>query len=235
MKVKFGGYFFYPKRRKVEKISILTQPLVEAFVTSLYRQKNPQLVEMRETAERMLVPVITRDTERLIYTLCAMHRPKRILEIGTAIGYSAICYGIAAPEAEITTIEVRERSVYKARANVEKAGFSHRIQVILGKAEEVLPEIEGVFDLIFIDAAKGQYHKFFELCEKNMEPGTLVISDNVLYKGMPCDDSFIDERRNKTIARRMKEYLTFLSEDDRFETVVLPIGDGVALSYRKRT
>ena len=214
-------------------ISILTQPLVENFVFSLYRQENEQLRDMRELAERTLVPIITRDMERLIYTLCAIKKPRRILEIGTAIGYSAICYAIAAPEAEITTIEVRERSVYKARVNVEKAGFKDRINVIHGKAEEVLPEIEGHFDIIFIDAAKGQYRRFFDLCEKNMTKDTLIISDNVLYKGMPCDDSFIDERRNKTISRRMKDYLSFLSEDPRFETALLAIGDGVALSYYK--
>lgn len=215
-------------------ISILTQPLVEDFVYSLYRQENPLLRELRELAERTLVPVITRDMERLIYTLCAIKKPKRILEIGTAIGYSAICYAEAAPEAEITTIEVRERSVYKARKNIERAGYSDRISVVFGRAEEILPDIEGIFDIIFIDAAKGQYHKFFDLCEKNMTSGTLIISDNVLYKGMPCDDSFIDERRNKTISRRMKEYLEFLSTDLRFETSLLAIGDGAALSYYKQ-
>ena len=215
-------------------ISILTQPLVEDFVYSLYRQENPLLRELRELAERTLVPVITRDMERLIYTLCAIKKPKRILEIGTAIGYSAICYAEAAPEAEITTIEVRERSVYKARKNIERAGYSDRISVVFGRAEEILPDIEGIFDIIFIDAAKGQYHKFFDLCEKNMTSGTLIISDNVLYKGMPCDDSFIDERRNKTISRRMKEYLEFLSTDTRFETSLLAIGDGAALSYYKQ-
>ena len=214
-------------------MSILTQDLVENFVNSLYIQKNEQLVAMRKLAEDTLVPIITRDAERLIYTLCAIKKPKRILEIGTAIGYSAICYGIAAPEAEITTIEVRDRSVFKARKNIEQAGFSDRITVVHGKAEEVLPDIEGKFDLIFIDAAKGQYRKFFDLCEKNMDHETLIISDNVLYKGMPCDESFIDERRNKTIAKRMQTYLQFLMEDERFETSLLAIGDGMALSYYK--
>lgn len=214
-------------------ISILTQPLVEDYVFSLYRQDNEQLCRMREFAERTLVPIITRDMERLIYTLCSIKKPRRILEIGTAIGYSAICYGLAAPEAKITTIEARERSVYKARANIEEAGLNDRINVIHGKAEEILPDIEGHFDIIFIDAAKGQYRRFFDLCEKNMTHDTLIISDNVLYKGMPCDDSFIDERRNKTISRRMKDYLSFLSEDPRFETSLLAIGDGVALSYFK--
>ena len=214
-------------------ISILTQPLVEDFVFSLYKQDNPLLIQLRDYAERNLVPIITKDMERLLYTLCRIKKPKKILEIGTAIGYSAICYAEATAEARITTIEVRERSVHKARANIEKAGYSDRINVIHGKAEEVLPEIDGIFDIIFIDAAKGQYHKFFELCEKNMSSETLIISDNVLYKGMPCDDSFIDERRNKTISRRMKEYLSFLSNNPALETCLLAIGDGVALSYYK--
>ena len=108
-----------------------------------------------------------------------------------------------------------------------------RIRVLHGNALEVLPEVEGSFDLIFIDAAKGQYHRFFELCEKNMASGTLVVSDNVLYKGMPCDDSYIPQRRHRTIARRMDEYLHFLTEDDRWETSLLAIGDGVAISYIK--
>ena len=115
-----------------------------------------------------------------------------------------------------------------------RLGVGCGISVVFGRAEEILPDIEGIFDIIFIDAAKGQYHKFFDLCEKNMTSGTLIISDNVLYKGMPCDDSFIDERRNKTISRRMKEYLEFLSTDPRFETSLLAIGDGAALSYYKQ-
>lgn len=186
---------------------------------------------LRQEAERGLVPIITRDTERLLYVLCQIHKPGKILEIGTAIGYSAICFSHAAPAAEITTIEVRERSYHRACLNVEKAGAKDRIELLLGKAEDVLPELHEIYDLIFIDAAKGQYHAFFDLVKKNMKPGTLVVSDNVLYKGMPADDQFIDERRHKTIAKRMREYLTFLTEAPGLETCLLPMGDGVALSY----
>lgn len=214
-------------------MSILTPQLIEEYVSSLYSQPNEKLREMRDQAERMLVPIITRDTERLLYTLCAALKPKRILEIGTAIGYSAICFGIAAPEAEIITIENHERSVHKAKANIKEVGFEDRIEVRLGDAAEVLDEIEGSFDLIFVDAAKGQYMKFFSRFEKNLKQGTLIVSDNVLYKGMPCDDSYIDIRRNKTIAKRMREYLEFLMDDGRFESSLLPIGDGVCLSYLK--
>ncbi len=214
-------------------MSILTPDLIENYVYSLYRQENEQLVRMREMAERTLVPIITRDMERFLYTLCRICRPGKILEIGTAIGYSAICFAQAAPDAVITTIENRERSVHKARANVKEAGLEERIRVIHGDAAEVLPEIEGVFDLVFIDAAKGQYHRFFELCRKNMTAGTIIVSDNVLYKGMPCDESFIPQRRHKTIARRMDEYLRFLTESEELETSLLAIGDGVALSICK--
>ena len=214
-------------------MSILTPDLIENYIYSLYRQEDGQLIRMREEAERLLVPVITRDMERLLYTLCSLRRPETILEIGTAIGYSAICFAKAAPQARIVTLENRERSVHKARANIREAGLEERIRVIHGDAAETLAEVEGAFDLIFIDAAKGQYRRFFELCEKNMAPGTLVVSDNVLYKGMPCDDSFIPERRHKTIARRMDSYLAFLTEDPRFETSLLAIGDGVAISYCK--
>jgi predicted O-methyltransferase YrrM len=214
-------------------MSILTPDLIENYIHSLYRQEDEQLIRLREEAERLLVPVITRDTERLLYTLCGIRRPKSILEIGTAVGYSALCFAKAAPEAQIITLENRERSVHKARANIREAGLEDRIRVIHGDAAETLPEVEGIFDLIFIDAAKGQYRRFFELCEKNMAPGTLVVSDNVLYKGMPCDDSFVPERRHRTIARRMDEYLTFLTEDPRFETSLLAIGDGVAISCYK--
>lgn len=177
------------------------------------------------------MPIITRDTERLLYVLCQIHKPSKILEIGTAVGYSAICFSLAAPTAKITTIEVRERSYYRACLNVEKSGAKDRIDLLLGKAEDVLPKLHEIYDMIFIDAAKGQYRAFFELVKKNMNPGTLVISDNVLYKGMPADDQFIDERRNKTIAKRMREYLTFLTESPWLETCLLSIGDGVALSY----
>ena len=214
-------------------MSILTPDLIENYIHSLYRQEDEQLIRLREEAERLLVPVITRDTERLLYTLCGIRRPKSILEIGTAVGYSALCFANAAPEAQIITLENRERSVHKARANIREAGLEDRIRVIHGDAAETLAEVEGIFDLIFIDAAKGQYRRFFELCEKNMAPGTLVVSDNVLYKGMPCGDSFVPERRHRTIARRMDGYLTFLTEDPRFETSLLAIGDGVAISCYK--
>lgn len=217
--------------KRVIRISILVNDPIEAYVNSLWKQEHSLLRELRQEAERGLVPIITRDTERLLYVLCRIHQPKRILEIGTAIGYSAICFSLAAPEAEITTIEVRERSFHRATENVEKAGAKERVRLLLGKAEEVLPELTEIYDLIFIDAAKGQYQTFFNLVKKNMKPGTLIISDNVLYKGMPADDQFIDQRRNKTIAKRMRDYLSFLSEAPWLETCLLPIGDGVALSY----
>ena len=214
-------------------MSELTPELIENYVDGLYWQEDPMLIRLREEAKQRQVPIITRDTEKLLVTLCHIRKPKKILEIGTAIGYSAICFGKAAPEAQILTIENRERSVHKAQDNIRKAGMEDRIRVLHGNALEVLPEVEGSFDLIFIDAAKGQYHRFFELCEKNMASGTLVVSDNVLYKGMPCDDSYIPQRRHRTIARRMDEYLHFLTEDDRWETSLLAIGDGVAISYIK--
>lgn len=214
-------------------MNVLTPELIENYIYSLYRQEDLQLVRMRETAERTLVPIITRDMERFLYTLCRICRPKRILEIGTAIGYSAICFAKAAPRAEIITIENRERSVHKARANIQEAGLQERITVIHGDAAEVLPEVEGVFDLIFIDAAKGQYRRFFDLCGKNMDSGSVILSDNVLYKGMPCDESFVPQRRHRTIARRMDEYLRFLTESEGLETSLLAIGDGVALSICK--
>ncbi len=214
-------------------MSILTPDLIENYINSLYRQEDEQLIRMRAEAERLLVPIVTRDMERLLTTLCSLRRPKTILEIGTAIGYSALCFAKAAPEAQIITLENRERSVHKARANIREAGLEDRIRVIEGDAGETLAQVEGIFDLIFIDAAKGQYRRFFDLCEKNMVPGTLVVSDNVLYKGMPCDESYVPERRHKTIARRMDEYLSFLTADKRFETSLLAIGDGVAISYYK--
>lgn len=216
-------------------MSNLTPELIENYVYSLYTQSTEKLREMRDEAERMLIPIVTKDTERLLSTLCVALKPEKILEIGTAIGYSAICFAKAAPGASVITIENRERSVHKARANIREMGFEDRIEVRLGKAEDVLPEIEGLFDIVFVDAAKGQYMNFFRLFEKNLKPGTLIISDNVLYKGMPCDDSYVDQRRNKTIAKRMREYLSFLSEDERFETCLLPVGDGVALSYVRYT
>lgn len=214
-------------------MGILTTDLIEQFVYTLYRQENEFLKDLRQSAEEGLIPIITRDTERFLYTLCRILRPDRILEIGTAVGYSAICFACAAPRSSVVTIEERERSCYKARENIRRAGVSDRIRVIHGKAQEILPELTDSYDLIFIDAAKGQYMTFFELLVKNMRPGTVIVSDNVLYKGMPADDSFVTERRNKTIAKRMRSYLTFLTEHDCLETCLLSIGDGVAFSFCK--
>ena len=159
-----------------------------------------------------------------------MGKVKSVLEVGTAIGYSAIRMANAGCE-KIDTIEISESSAQIARENIEKADLSSVITVHLGDAKEVLPKMDGEYDLIFVDAAKGQYQEFFPHCMRMLKKGGVLISDNVLYKGMTATDDLFQHRKI-TIIRRLRQYLDMLSNHSELSTSVVPIGDGVAVSVK---
>lgn len=182
------------------------------------------------------VPIIRSETAALLRSLTAALRPKNILEIGTAVGYSALQMCQVMPEnCHITTIEKYEKRIPEAKENFKKAGEEDRITFLEGDADLWLKELKGKqFDLVFMDAAKGQYLNWLPLLLDLMPVGAVLISDNVLQDGDVVQSRFAVQRRNRTIHSRMREYLYELKHMEEFETAVIPIGDGVTISTRIR-
>lgn len=203
---------------------------VVSYIRELIPERNEYFKALEVYADEYHVPIIQPEVAQMIQTLLYMKKPKRVLEIGTAIGYSASIMAQTMENGEIVSIEIREDMRALALAHVEKFNSAVNFDFKLGDALEVLPQIEGKFDVIFIDASKGHYLEFLELCKEKLNPNGLIISDNILYKGMiACDEWVI--RRKKTIVKRMRHYLKALTSDTDFHTSIIPIGDGVALSY----
>jgi predicted O-methyltransferase YrrM len=214
-------------------MSNITNDKVLHYVESLYNPPGEFLHDLRIHAESRDIPIMTKDAEMLMTSLIRISRPSSILELGTAIGYSAICFAGIHQDIAITSLEISSKMVDEARINIQHAGLSDRINVIKGDAAEILDSLNQKFDLIFIDAAKGHYKQFFDHCLKLTKPGTIIISDNILYKGITACDSFLESRRNKTIMRRMRAYLNHITSLDIVHTAVLPVGDGMAISVIK--
>ena len=179
------------------------------------------------------VPIIRPETASVLQTMIAALRPMRILEVGTAVGYSALLMAQVMPEgARITTIEKYKPRADEAREHFETAGLAGRITLIEGDAGEVLKTISETFDLIFMDAAKGQYIQWLPRILRVLAPGGMLFSDNVLQDGDIIESRFAVERRNRTIHARMREYLFALTHSEELKTCVIPVGDGVAVSVR---
>lgn len=189
------------------------------------------LKELEEYAKDNSVPISQPESIRLTEILLKLKNPSNILEIGSAIGYSAIKMALCS-NAKITTIELSDEMADKAEQNIEKMNLSDRIKVLRGDAAEVVKTLDEEFDVVFMDAAKGHYMDFFNECDRLMKKGGLLISDNVLYKGMTATDDLV-VRRKITIVRRLRAYLEMLKENKSYSTAIIPIGDGVALSIKE--
>lgn len=204
-----------------------------AFIDSLDKGNTPFLDEIEKFALETQVPIIRKAMQSLLKFLLAYVKPKRILEVGTAIGFSALLMSEYAPEGcHITTIEKYEKRIPIARENFKRAGKEQDITLIEGDATEVLKALEGTYDIIFMDAAKGQYINFLPDIMRLLSQGGLLISDNVLQDGDIIESRFAVTRRNRTIHARMREYLYELKHHPGLETVILPVGDGVTLSTK---
>ena len=212
---------------------MITDERVRDYLRSLEPDQSPLLDAMEKEAEEGDVPIIKKETAALLKTLVAARRPKAILEVGTAIGYSALVMASVMPaDCRITTIEKYEPRIPVAKAHFAEAG-EERITLLEGDAEEILQELTGPFDLIFMDAAKGQYLHWLPRILALLSPGGLLISDNCLQEGSLVQSRYAVERRDRTIHTRMREYLWQLKHRPELETAVIPIGDGLALSVRK--
>ena len=203
------------------------------YINSLDPGNTPFLEELEQEALDTYVPIIRKDMQTFLKTFLAMKRPKRILEVGTAIGFSALLmceYG--EPDVQITTIENYEKRIPVARVNFARAGREKQITLLEGDAQDILKELEGPFDFIFMDAAKGQYIFYLPELLRLLEPGGVLITDNVLQDGDIIESHFAVERRNRTIYKRMRDYLYELTHHEQLVTSVLPVGDGITVSVK---
>ncbi len=193
--------------------------------------------EVLDTIERealdSYVPIIRKEMQSFLKLLLAMQKPKRILEVGTAVGFSAILMAEYNPyPCEIVTIENYEKRIPIARENFLRAGKEKQITLIEGDATEVLKTLEEPFDMIFMDAAKGQYINFMPDILRLLKKDGVLVSDNVLQDGDIIESHFVVTRRNRTIYKRMREYLYELTHREDLVTAVLPIGDGITVSSK---
>lgn len=206
-----------------------------AFINSFDKGNTPFLDNLEREALAAEVPIIRKETQRLMKFLLTVHRPAEILEVGAAIGFSALFMSQYGPEGcHITTIEKYEKRISLARENFKRAGRQQQITLLAGDAVDILKELKGSYDLIFMDAAKGQYIHFLPDILRLLSEGGLLVSDNVLQDGDIIQSRFAVTRRNRTIHARMREYLYELKHNALLETVVLPVGDGAALSVKRR-
>lgn len=213
---------------------MITDERMTAYINSLDRGHTPFLEELARKAGEDGVPIIRREVQSFIKTLLAIKRPVNILEVGTAVGFSAILMAEYGPEnCRITTIEDYEKRIPIARENFRRSGYEKQIILLEGDAADVLQTLSLPFDFIFMDAAKAQYIRFLPDLLRLMRPGSILLSDNVMQDGDLVESHFIVERRNRTIYKRMREYLYELKHNDRLETSILPMGDGLALSVMK--
>lgn len=212
---------------------IIDERLV-TYINSLDTGNTEILDTIEKEALDTYVPIIRKEMQGFLKLLLAMKRPARILEVGTAVGFSAILMAEYDPvECEITTIENYEKRIPIARENFKRAGKEHQITLLEGDATEILKELTKPYDFIFMDAAKGQYIHFMPEIFRLLKPEGILVSDNVLQDGDIIESHFIVTRRNRTIYKRMREYLYELTHSDELVTSVLPIGDGITVSVKK--
>ncbi|MDD5921672.1 MAG: O-methyltransferase [Eubacteriales bacterium] len=216
---------------------IITQsPEVRAFIENKYSPLTEELGALRKLGEENKIPVILKETEMLLKTVLLLKRPKRIVEIGTAIGYSAAFFSTLLPEASIVSIEKDPEIARFAEENLRDFGFSRNIRILVGDGEEGCRtlEKEGMndADFLFIDAAKSHYKRFLENAVPLLSENALIASDNILQQGMTLEEN--PKHKHRTSIRAMRQYVDFLFKDPRFTSSLLSSGDGFALSiYHK--
>lgn len=205
-----------------------------AFINSFDKGNTPFLNEIEKFAIETEVPIIRKEMQNFLRFLLTMKKPMKILEVGTAIGFSALLMSEYAPDGcQITTIEKYEPRIPIARENFKKAGKESCITLLEGDATDILKELDDSFDMIFMDAAKGQYIHFMPDILRLLAEDGLLISDNVLQDGDVIESRYAVVRRNRTIHGRMREYLYELTHHPELETCILPVGDGITLSVKK--
>ena len=207
---------------------------MSSFINSYAAPNSESLNELEQFSIETNVPIIRKEMQTLLKFLLDLTHPSNVLEVGTAIGFSSILMAENLPkESHITTIEKYEKRIPQARENFKKFGVEDRITFLAGDATDILKTLDGPFDFIFMDAAKGQYINFMPDILRLLSKGGVLLSDNVMQDGDILESKFAVERRNRTIYKRMRDYLYELTHNDELTTVILPVGDGVTVSTRK--
>lgn len=206
---------------------------MDTFLASLDAGNTPFLDQIEREALETNVPIIRTQTQGLLRFLLAVRKPMSILEVGCAIGFSALLMSEYGPKGcHITTIEKYEKRIPIARENFRRAGKEEQITLLEGDAADILSGLQGCYEMIFMDAAKGQYIHFLPDVVRLLAPGGILLSDNVLQDGDIIESRFAVTRRNRTIHSRMREYLYALKHHPELETAILPVGDGVTVSVK---
>ena len=192
-----------------------------------------KLEEIKQKALENHIPIIMDDTLEVIEKELKKAPPKRILEIGAAVGYSAMCFSeFLAEDGIIETIERDEERIKEAKVNIKNVGVEDKINLYEGDAVEILPTLNGKYDVVFIDAAKGKYPFFLKESLRMLKPNGVILADNILYKGYVMSD--YNKHKQRTAVRNLREYIKEVTEDPNLETEILEVGDGLAVSRRKK-
>lgn len=209
----------------------IVHPYITDYLREIIPEKQGILRELEIYAEENSVPIVQPETAQFLKTVVRMHKPERILEVGCAIGYSAILMA-GETEGSITTLECDENMARIARENIEKAGMKDKIHVIEKDAREYFKTLSGEYDMIFLDGPKAHYIHMLNDCIRLLKTGGILLADNVLYKGMTADEEHV-VRRKITIVKRLKHFIAAQMQREDLECVLLPLGDGVTMAVKK--
>ncbi|MBE6054878.1 MAG: O-methyltransferase [Clostridium sartagoforme] len=214
-------------------MSGITYDYMEEYIRSLIPKGSKKFEELEDFAKENKVPIAQKETAKFLEFIVSMKKPLKILELGTAIGYSAILmHEASGNKATITTVERDENMIKYARENFKKYNLEDKIEIKEGDCLEILESLEGQYDLIFMDAGKGHYNHFLPNCLRLLSEDGIIVADNVLFRGMVASDDLV-KKRKITIVKRMREYLELVSKDENLITSVIPMGDGIAVTKRR--
>lgn len=212
--------------------NLINYEYITEYMRNVIPDSTPFMKEIEDYANENYIPIIFREVKSFFEFLLPLANPSKILEIGTAIGYSAMLFASVCPNAHITTIEIDEERFEEAYENIKKAGFSDRIQLILDDASNVLPYLKTTYDMIFIDAAKGQYRDYYQWSKKLLSKGGILIFDNILYKGLPANRELVNHK-HRTIANNLISFNREVMNDKDFTSSILPLGDGMIIARKE--
>lgn len=214
---------------------MIVEERIVSYINSLEKENSPVLEEIEKEARKDGVPIIRKEMESFLRVMLSIKKPMRILELGTAVGYSAILMSEYIDEkGQIITIENYDKRIPIAKENIKKAGRENVIKLLEGDAMEIMPTLESNrFDFVFMDAAKAQYIHFLPEVMRLMKKGAVLITDNVLQEGDIIQSKYVVRRRDRTIHKRMREYLEVVKNHPELETTIVPIGDGITISVKK--
>lgn len=211
----------------------INREYIDVYINSLIKHEDEKLEKFRSECIERQLPIIHNEVGQFIKLIINQTNAKSIIEVGTNVGYSSIFMSqVMNNEGRVVSLERSEKFYEEAIENIKRFNLEKNIEVHFGDAVELLDNINDSFDIAFIDAAKSYYTTFFDKCAKMMKSGGIIISDNVLYQGMIATDDLVVKRK-KTLVRNMREYLEYISHDDRYITSVLPLGDGLAVTLIK--